>query len=264
MPAKTPSSSPVPKGFSLSSEARKVARTFSLLREFTGLPYLAGDAARFNDAVQRHMHVFPGQAVMAASLEPILEGQTLTEDTIKGAIMRIRQNMACLQAGNPIPVWRCEGSIWAWCRVTDMRQFTAGKDAKGNGKPYYEIRLRAYTGITAGEYHTIMLPPRYLKWLMVELGYPRFGPAPQPLGFFNMRLNACLGCNSRGRVILQECEAGPAQRSWNSRLAAARLDHRRCSTPNTPCGICRRGLTECQLACRRETLIPETMIGPPV
>ena len=170
-----------------------------------------------------------------------LAGEELSETSLYGLILWVMHNRRYLKAGEGIPVWDGRPPIWAAIRVVD------GVPEVLRDIPVLRLMLRSYTGVIAGQYLEIRLSPRYIRWLLKEIGYPRYSFVHEAEIVGSM-FWALIGIGTSGRPRILAVVVSSSMKSSNKTLFRERIN-KSCSQP-IPCHRCQKTTAECGLACR--------------
>ena len=178
-------------------------------------------------------------------------GKVVGALTMRRMLMRILANKEMLLRTGKYPRWTGTPSLWTYAEVLDCAPF---RD-KFTGVSLASTKFLSCSGITAGTVYLYRLTPRYVKWILKEIGgCPRFEDCSSQ-ELTGMRLNIRLGINSNGRFYLLEAQASDSQKKHNRDLRKRRTEHinsktnKKC-TLKLGCWSCPIGRELCKTSCR--------------
>jgi hypothetical protein len=165
-------SSDHPTGFSLTAQRRKVAVAYLRLTDLLGVKLDGVAAVELADQLCSVVKLEGLEARHALEFSmQHLHGLVLDEGTLHGFLSWVMENRDYLARGEGIPLWTGEPPVWACLRVID------GVVEKIRDVQILRLVLKSYSGVTAGNYIELRVSPKYTRWLVKEMGYPKYGRA---------------------------------------------------------------------------------------
>jgi hypothetical protein len=244
-----PAAAEPPKRLPLKRWLKEAARMLVYFVEFYDQPFDGQVALDLCEAVRMRF------GLSAKSIDTIrcsildMLGVTLVMDKvfIKTLILKMLQNKHYLEAGETIPKWVGSPEVWTVMKVDDVDFVTMGT------KTCTQLHINTLTGVVAGEHHNIVLPTKYVKYIMKEMGYPRYDK-PHPREIMGMMAFVKLGTSHHGRTSITKVKPTSSQTIYNRKKAKARIN-KNCTFKTTSCCNCLYGLDRCSLACRQRTIV---------
>jgi hypothetical protein len=195
-----------------------------------------------------------GAAGMPPDRCPVLEvsmwpwsGAVLDRKTLIRICMYFNANRHYILAGETIPRWGGSPPQWMVVAVADWKYIRI-KD-----RLVMNLRCPVLTGVMAGRDLLLDLPPGYVRWLLKEIGCPKYSKiSEKEISGMTMQVRA--GVTGSNHVGALKVEASSGMKQSNRELHRARReDH--CTQYSHACYDCRKGRDECPLACRSRTII---------
>ena len=236
-----------PQGIPLKRILKTVAKDYIKFLPYLGEEFAAEIIPRLCEELRLMLHL-PHEVLPAikCSLEAFIDyKQPLTKTTLKGIILKFQQNKEYLERGEVIPRWGGQDPVWTIMKVEDASTI------KLKEVPFVRLEAHTLTGIVAGETHYIVLPIKYVRWLIKEMGYPKYEKAHEKeiVGMLSM---IKLEVTKYGRTTIAKVKTSSNHATHNRELAKARIN-KQCLFRKIPCCRCDYGRDKCVLACRKVT-----------
>lgn len=245
-----------PKGVRLRGLLDRNRRLYVRFTRFLGERFTGSIVPELCGELRRAFRLsLDDESLIRCSLEELLPpGQPLTKQTIKGVLLKFDWCAPLyFPEGRYIPRWTGDPPVWAAVKIEDLT------NVRIRNKMFAELRIHSLAGATAGETHDVVLPIKYVRWLVKEMGFPRYEKAHER-DVVGMVCWARLETTRYGRVSVGVVKPTGGQLDANRKLAKARLN-KNCARRTVCCVTCPLGMDRCPLATRRSTLDKEKEDG---
>lgn len=176
-------------------------------------------------------------------------GVTLDRRELMRICLFFNANSSYIEQNQIIPRWTGSPPQWVVATVSDYT-FIKLKD-----RLIMSLRCPVLTGLMAGTDLILDFPPEYVRWLIKEIGCPKYDNISEK-EISGMLLLVKAGITLSGKIGALIIRASPGIKKANRELHKARiLEH--CSKYRHACCNCLVGRDECPMACRTETITKE-------
>jgi len=243
----TPAGDDPPKGVPLKNLLKKVQKMYVHFSDFLGENFKGTVVPALCDEIRARLDLtFNDLPALRCSLEAMLEPQqVLTKSVLKMILLKMLQNKHYFLQNETIPRWAGQPPVWTVIKVENADYLTIKEIS------FLKVEAHALTGNLAGEMHHVVLPIRYVRWLVKEMGYPRYERAHEK-EIVGMVSWVRMETTNHGRTTFGKAKPSSSQEAYNRKLARARIE-KDCPYKTMSCYNCPFGLERCGLATRQKT-----------
>ena len=145
------------------------------------------------------------------------QDRVLTARLSRRIMMKILANQETLQQGKKVPTWHGDEPVWTCAKVIGCKQ------ERVNNINIVNTQVLALSNFIAGNIYRFRLTVRYVIWLLIEIGCPRFEPL-MPEDLDEMVMYTRLGLNSHDHFYVLQVRASGTQKKNNRKLYRERND----------------------------------------